>query len=90
LGDLNALPRITALHRRAEGAEVRDPLLQEARTALGRRRGRLALLSFQKVLDQMEADHRTSEEWSELRSRTRALATNFVGGSKTGEAPSAA
>ncbi|NBM21034.1 hypothetical protein [Streptomyces sp. GC420] len=90
LGDLNVLPRITALHRRAQGAEVREPLLQEARTALGRRRGRVALLSFQKVLEQMEADHRTSDEWSELRSRIRALVTNFVGGSKTSEAPSAA
>ncbi|MER6076238.1 hypothetical protein ABT187_47470 [Streptomyces sp. NPDC001817] len=42
------------------------------------------------MLEQMEADHRTSEEWSELRSRTRALVTNFVGGSKISEAPSAA
>ncbi|WP_159046940.1 hypothetical protein [Streptomyces sp. XY66] len=90
LGDLNVVLRITALHRRAEGAEVREPLLQEARTALGRRRGRAALLSFQKVLEQMEAEHYTSEEWSELRSRTRALVTNFVGGSKTSEATSAA
>lgn len=89
LGDLNVLSRITALHRRAEGAEVRELLLQEARTALGRRRGRAALLSFQKVLEQMEAEHYTSEEWSELRSRTRALVTNFVGGSKTSEATSA-
>ncbi|MEV0981149.1 hypothetical protein [Streptomyces sp. NPDC049915] len=89
-GDLNILPRITALHRRAEGADTREPLLQEARTALSRRRGRVALLSFQKVLEQMEADHRTSEEWSELRSRIRALVTNFVGGSKSSEAPSAA
>ncbi|WP_331734102.1 hypothetical protein [Streptomyces sp. NBC_00829] len=80
LGNLNVLTRITALHRRAEGADAREPLLQEARTALGRRRGRVALLSFEKVLEQMEAEHRSTEEWSELRSRIRALVTNFVGG----------
>lgn len=83
LGDLNALPRITALHRRAEAAEERESLLQQARTALQQRRGRMALVSLEKVLEQMKADHGTNDEWSELRSRIRALATNFVGGSRT-------
>lgn len=87
LSDLNVLPRVTALHRRAEGADGREPLLQEARTALGRHRGRAALLSFQKLLEQIETAHYTSEEWTDLRSRIRALVTNFVGGSKTSEAP---
>ncbi|MBP2363423.1 MULTISPECIES: hypothetical protein [Streptomyces] len=73
------LTRITALHRRAEGADAREHTLQEARTALGRRRGRVALLSFEKVLEQMEAEHQSPDEWSELRARIRALVTNFVG-----------
>lgn len=88
LGNLNVLTRITALHGRAEGADVRKLPLQEARTALGRRRGRVALLSFEKVLEQMEAEHRSTEEWwSELRSRIRALVTNFVGRPQTDAAP---
>ncbi|MFF8535811.1 hypothetical protein ACF07B_28320 [Streptomyces sp. NPDC015532] len=87
LGNLNVLTRITALHRRAEGADARQLPLQEARTALGRRRGRVALLSFEKVLEQMEAEHRSTEEWSELRSRIRALVTNFVGRPQTDAAP---
>ncbi|MER6240030.1 hypothetical protein ABT185_28920 [Streptomyces clavifer] len=73
MGNLNVLTRITALHRRAKGADIRELPLQEARTALGRRRGRVALLSFEKVLEQMEAEHRSTAEWSELRSRIRAL-----------------
>ncbi|WP_285548197.1 hypothetical protein [Streptomyces lavendulae] len=87
LGDLNVLTRITALHRRAGGADARELPLQEARAALGRRRGRAALLSFEKVMDQMEADHRSTEEWSELRSRIRALVTNFVGRPRTSPEP---
>ncbi|MEU4110936.1 hypothetical protein [Streptomyces sp. NPDC027717] len=87
LGKLKVLTRITALHRRADGADVRQLPLQEARTALGRRRGRVALLSFEKVLEQMEAEHRSTEEWSELRSRIRALVTNFVGRPQTDQAP---
>lgn len=87
LGKLNVLTRITALHRRAEGADVRQLPLQEARTALGRRRGRVALLSFEKVLELMEAEHRSAEEWSELRSPIRALVTNFVGRPQTDQAP---
>lgn len=83
LGDLNALPRVTALHRRAEAADERESLLQQARTALQRRRGRVALVSLEKVLEQMKADHGANDEWSELRSRIRALVTNFVGGSQT-------
>ncbi|WP_143666422.1 hypothetical protein [Streptomyces reticuliscabiei] len=83
LGDLNALPRVTALHRRAEGADERESLLQQARTALQRRRGRVALVSLEKALEQMKADHVTNDEWSDLRSRIRALATNFVGESRT-------
>lgn len=79
LGDLNVLTRVTALHRRAERTDARELPLQEARTALGRCRGRAALLSFGKVMDQMEAYHRSTEEWSELHSRIRALVTNFVG-----------
>ncbi|MFF7644056.1 hypothetical protein [Streptomyces canus] len=69
LGDLNALPRVTALQRR---------------------RGRVALVSLEKVLEQMKADHGANDEWSELRSRIRALVTNFVGGSQTSGASPAA
>ncbi|MBC7267734.1 MAG: hypothetical protein H5T76_03285 [Streptomyces sp.] len=86
LGDLNVLPRVTALHRQAEGAASRESLLQEARSALQRRRGRLALVSLEKVLEEMEADHGTSDEWSELRSRVGALVTNFIRGSRTSKA----
>ncbi|WP_159057311.1 hypothetical protein [Streptomyces scabiei] len=46
------------------------------------------MLSFETVLDQMEAEHRSTEEWSELRSRIRALVTNFVGRPQTDQAPS--
>ncbi|MFD3959581.1 hypothetical protein ACFWRG_31895 [Micromonospora tulbaghiae] len=87
LGDLNVLTRITALHRRAEGVDARELALEKARTALGRRRGRVALLSFEKVIDQMEAAHLSTEEWSELRSRIRALVNSFVGTPLTGDAP---
>ncbi|MET8824166.1 hypothetical protein [Streptomyces rochei] len=86
LGDLNVLPRVTALHRQDEGAAGRESLLQEARSALQRRRGRLALVSLEKVLEQMETDHGTSDEWSELRSRVGALVTNFIRGSRTSKA----
>ncbi|MER5372708.1 hypothetical protein [Streptomyces sp. NPDC002553] len=81
------LTRITALHRRAEGVDTRELGLKKARTALGRRRGRVALLSFEKVIDQMEAAHLSTEEWSELRSRIRALVNNFVGRPRTSDAP---
>ncbi|MFJ3205590.1 hypothetical protein [Streptomyces sp. NPDC086989] len=89
LGSL-VLTRITALYRRAEGADARDLPLQEARTALGCRRGRVALLSFERVLEQMEAEHRSTEEWSELRSRIRAQVRNFVGRAQTDQAPAGA
>ncbi|MEU9979533.1 hypothetical protein [Streptomyces sp. NPDC051014] len=58
-------------------------------TALQRRRGCVALMSLKKALEQMKADHGTDDEWSELRSRVRALVTNFIGGSQTSKATSA-
>ncbi|MFF2132198.1 hypothetical protein ACFVW1_44010 [Streptomyces olivochromogenes] len=78
LGDLHVLARVTALHRRADGGEVRDSFVREARTALQRRRGRRALVSLDKVLDEMEPHLAANDEWSELRSRVGTLKANFV------------
>ncbi|MGA5442293.1 hypothetical protein ACPCKW_22625 [Streptomyces griseoincarnatus] len=82
LGDLNVLPRVTALHRRADGVDGREGRLDEARTALQRRRGRRALASLDRVLEQLEPHHSANDEWSELRSRVSTLTTNFVPGSR--------
>lgn len=90
LGDLNVLPRITALHRRAAGAEGREALLDEVRTALQRRRGRRALASLARVLEQLEPHHSANDEWSELRSRVSTLMTNFVPGSRVRGLPTPA
>lgn len=80
LGDLHVLPRVTALHRRAEGEDRRESYVREARTALQRRHGRRALISLDKVLVEMEPHHAADDEWSELRSRVGTLKTNFVVG----------
>lgn len=90
LGDLNVFLRVTALHRRADGGERRESLVREARTALLRRRGRRALVSLDKVLDEMEPHLATNDEWSELRSRVGTLKANFVRRPSTSGTPAAA